>query len=85
MTEPLYIPIDAVFEKGGETVLYRLEDGQTVEQLVVLGKRNDNYVIVQEGLGPDDRVTLRDPMIILDKLGGAPEESASETASETLE
>ena len=83
--EPLYIPLDAVFEKSGETIVYRLQDGLPVEQIVVLGKRNDNYVIVQEGLGPDDRVTLRDPTIILDKLGGAPEDEPTESASETLE
>ena len=83
--EPLYIPIDAVFEKGGETVVYRLENGKPVEQLVVLGKRNDNYVVVEDGLGPDDKVTLRDPTIILDKLGGAPDEAGGKSTSETLE
>jgi HlyD family secretion protein len=82
--EPLYIPIDAVFEREGETIVYRLADGQPVEQVVVLGKRNDNYVIVEEGLGPDDKVTLRDPTIILDKLGGAPDEGGGKSASETL-
>ena len=83
--EPLYIPLDAVFEKGGETIVYRLVDGQPVEQVVVLGQRNENYVIVEDGLGPDDDVTLRDPSIILDKLGGAPVEQSSEAASKALE
>ena len=71
---PLYIPIDAVFVKGGRTLVYRLEEGATVQQEVVLGKRNDNYVIVEEGLGEDDRVALRDPTLVLEELGGIPEE-----------
>ncbi len=75
MPEPLYIPLDAVFEENGQTVVYRLVDGEPVEQVVVLGKKNDNYVIVEEGLGPDDRVTLRDPTLILEKLGGIPDEA----------
>ena len=71
---PLYIPIDAVFVKGGRTLVYRLEEGATVQQEVVLGKRNDNYVIVEEGLGEDDRVALRDPTLVLEELGGIPED-----------
>ena len=81
--EPIYIPLDAVFEKGGETIVYRLDNGQPVEQVVRLGQRNDNYVIVQDGLGPDDRVTLRNPTIVLDNLGGIPEATGS--ASDALE
>jgi len=83
LPEPIYIPLDAVFEKGGKTVVYRLNNGQPVEQVVVLGQRNDDYVIVQDGLGPDDRVTLRNPTIVLDKLGGVPEATGS--ASDALD
>ena len=83
LPEPIYIPLDAVFEKGGKTVVYRLNNGQPVEQVVVLGQRNDDYVIVQDGLGPDDRVTRRNPTIVLDKLGGVPEATGS--ASDALD
>lgn len=77
---PLYIPIDAVFEKDGKTLVYRLDGGQPKEQEVVLGPRNDNYVVVEEGLGSNDRVTLRDPTTTLQELGGAPDEGEN-TAS----
>ena len=63
-----------MFVKGGRTLVYRLEEGATIQQEVVLGKRNDNYVIVEEGLGEDDRVALRDPTLVLEELGGIPEE-----------
>ena len=80
---PLYIPIDAVFEKNGRTHVFRIDSGKPVEQEVVLGDRNDNYVVVIEGLGGNDRVTLRDPTTALEELGGAPEEA--EEASPDVE
>ena len=82
--EPLYIPLDAVFEENGETVVYRMVDGLPQARTVTLGKKNDNYVIVEEGLGPDDRVTLRDPTLTLDMLGGIPEPEAKSEAPQTV-
>ena len=84
LPEPLYIPLDAVFEKGDETVVYRLQDGQPIEQIVVLGKQNEDYVIIEEGLGPDDRVTLRDPGTVLEKLGGIPDEKDKSKATSAI-
>ena len=81
---PLYIPLDAVFEKGGKTLVYRIEKGQPKEREVVLGKRNDNYVIVEEGLGPDDRVALLDPTLVLEDLGGMAEEEEEGESSQTV-
>ena len=75
---PLYIPIDAVFEKGGKTHVYRIVKGKPVQREVVLSKRNENFVIVESGLGPNDRVTLRDPTLVLENLGGMAEEEEEE-------
>ncbi len=82
---PLYIPIDAVFEKGGRTLVYRMQGDQPVEQEVALGSRNENYVIVEEGLGANDRVALRDPTAVLEKLGGVEEAQEAEPAAASLE
>ena len=82
---PLYIPIDAVFEKGGRTLVYRMEGGQPVEQEVALGARNEDYVIVEEGLGSNDRVALRDPTVVLEKLGGVEEAEEPAPAAASLE
>ena len=73
---PLYIPIDAVFEEGGRTLVYRMNGGKAEAQEVVLGKRNDDYVIVEEGLGVNDRVALRDPTLDLETIGGVEPEAA---------
>ena len=77
---PLYIPLDAVFEKDGDTVVYLLRDGHPEEQNVVLGKKNDNYVIVEEGLEVNDRITLRDPTLAMDDIGGIPDEGSEAEA-----
>ena len=68
---PLYVPLDAVFEKDGRTVVYRIVDGQSEETEVVIGKRNDNYVVVKNGLMPSDRVTLHDPTLLGEDISGA--------------
>ena len=67
---PLYIPLDAVFEQDGQTVVYRLLDGEPVPQAVVLGPQNANHVVVENGLEPDDRIILYDPTTSLDAIGG---------------
>jgi len=68
--QPLWVPLDAVFTRDGRTVAYRLEAGTFKETEVVVGKKNDDYVIVEQGLRPDDRVALRDPTQVADDIGG---------------
>ena len=67
---PLYIPLDAIFEKDGRALVYCLVDGQPEERAVTLGKKNEDFVIVEHGLAPDDRVALRDPTQAADPIGG---------------
>jgi multidrug efflux pump subunit AcrA (membrane-fusion protein) len=50
------IPLDAVLEEGGRTFVRRA-DGR--EQDVVLGPRNRDHVVVEEGLAEGDAVRLR--------------------------
>lgn len=76
---PLYIPLDAVFEKDGRALVYCLVRGQPEERAVTLGQKNEDFVIVEHGLTPDDRVALRDPTQAVDPIGGmdaAPEATA---------
>ncbi|MEC8990761.1 MAG: efflux RND transporter periplasmic adaptor subunit [Candidatus Latescibacterota bacterium] len=80
---PLSIPIDAVFEKNGRTLVYRIEGGQPLEQVVVLGKRNDDFVVVEEGLGANDRVTLLDPTVTLETVGGVADAGGDDATQTT--
>ncbi len=66
---PLYIPLDAVFEQDGRTLVYRLAGGQPEQRQVTLGHKNEDFVIVEEGLAPGDRVALRDPLQAADASG----------------
>jgi multidrug resistance efflux pump len=77
---PLYIPLDAVFEKDGRTVVYRLVDGQPTEAVVALGKRNEDYVVIESGLTPGDRVTLRDPTLAGDDISGTTSSASGDSA-----
>lgn len=70
MPLPLYVPLDAIFEKDGRTVVYRMNNGSPEETEVKLGKKNADYVIIEEGLAPEDRIALRDPTLVGDDVGG---------------
>lgn len=67
---PLFVPQEAIFERDGRTVVYRLDSGRLQAQVVTLGKRNDNYVIIEDGLHPGDRVALLDPTRGADDASG---------------
>jgi HlyD family secretion protein len=57
----LLIPVDAVFDRGGRRVVYRL-DGQIVEERDVrIDQANPDFVIVNAGLSEGDTVLLTDP------------------------
>lgn len=77
---PLYIPLDAVFERDGRTVVYRIVNGQPEETLVVLGKRNEDYAVIEDGLTPTDRITLRDPTLVGDDISGTASSESGDSA-----
>lgn len=54
----LSVPLDAVFTEGENQIVYKVRGGATE---VVTGLRNDNFVIIEEGLEEDDLVYLVDP------------------------
>ena len=51
-------------------MVYLIIDGQPKARAVKLGKKNEDFVIVEEGLAPNDRVALRDPNQSADDIGG---------------
>ena len=55
------MPIDAVFAKDGRHVCYVAEHGRLQARDVELGPSSADHVVVERGLGPGDRVALRDP------------------------
>lgn len=71
------IPRGALFEKNGKRVVYRREAGGFVPVEVTVGRNSVSRVVVEAGLGPGDRVALRDP-----SLETSPASRPAATASE---
>ncbi len=62
--EVVKVPLEAVFEKEGRTLVY-LSDKREIE--VQVGRRNDMEIEIVEGLSGDESICLVDPT--LDELG----------------
>ena len=61
ITDAINIPVEAVFEEDGEYFVY-IEDGDSPKkQIVSLGKSNDQYVHVTEGLKEGEKIYLYSP------------------------
>jgi HlyD family secretion protein len=56
----LFVPLEAVFERDGRSVVY-LARRRPEPRQVVLGPSNTDYVVIEKGLARGERVLLRDP------------------------
>ena len=68
ISNQLIIPLDSVFEKGDTTVVY-VKDGGFEQRVVKVGKKNSNFIIIENGLDEGEEVALRDPTIPLKEFG----------------
>ena len=59
--DALYIPYQAVFEEGADTVVYALESGRLRTRRVRLGRRSESQVVVLEGLAEGEQISLYRP------------------------
>lgn len=50
------VPESAVVSRGGETLIYRLENGKAIETQVTIGRRRNGQVEIIEGLEPKTQV-----------------------------
>lgn len=55
------VPIEAVFEREGKTVVFVMGSRSAKKREVELGKRSTTHIIVTEGLAQGERIALRDP------------------------
>lgn len=67
--DTLYVPIEAVFEKNGKTIVYKNSRAQEI----TLGAKNSNFVIVAGGLRAGDKVALRDPDATVSQSAQSPQ------------
>jgi HlyD family secretion protein len=57
----LTIPVQASFQKSGETVVYVWVGSKFEERAIAIGRRSGDRILVVNGLRPEDRVALADP------------------------
>jgi HlyD family secretion protein len=67
----LYVPLDAVFERDGRSVVYPAARRPRPRE-VVLGPSNADFVVIEKGLARGERVLLRDPLAGTADTSGAP-------------
>jgi HlyD family secretion protein len=67
----LFVPLEAVFEREGRTVVYPAGRRPRPRE-VSLGPSNADFVVVEKGLARGERVLLRDPEAALPDFSGAP-------------
>ena len=57
----LYIPLEALFVEGDKNYVYDRFGNSYRKKNVVIGQRNNDFVIIREGLDPDAILALSDP------------------------
>ena len=72
LPDTLFVPLEAVFRKDKETIVYLKDGGDFIERVISAGLENDNYTLVAEGLKEGDHVALTDPTAPLDGETGLP-------------
>lgn len=78
----VYVPIESVIEKGGETYVYVKQGKKYSKSKVKTGSSNDNFVCITTGLKPGEVVALRDPTRPLDDQSSNSQSSADKGKKE---
>lgn len=65
--DTLFIPLEALFKKDGENIVYVQNGSRFEPRKVKTGIENDNYVIVSEGLKENDKIALADPTVRIEE------------------
>jgi HlyD family secretion protein len=63
LRDAVTVPADAVFERGGEEVVYVMVSGRPRERRITVDRRSDARVVVRRGVTPGEQVALVDPTV----------------------
>lgn len=63
ISDTLFVPLDALFSKDGNRIVYVQKRGNFEARKVTTGTESDNYVVIAHGLRAGDRVALSDPTV----------------------
>lgn len=67
LADAVYVPLESVFEKDGKTVVY--PPGSSKPIPIEVGVKNSDFIVINTGLRPGQRVSLRDPTLPLEEIG----------------
>lgn len=76
IADTLFVPLEALFRKSGQYIVYVKKGSQFESRPVTIGDQNQDFVIIAEGINEGDEVALIDPT-----LGEEEEEEQEEAAS----
>jgi len=68
--DALYVPLEAVFERAGQSLVYVKRGGRFVQREVKVGDRNEMAVVVRSGLARNEVVAMVDPTRDLAQAAG---------------
>jgi len=77
LPDTLYIPFQAVFEDGTQSVVYVMEEGRLQPRRVTLGKRSESQIAITDGLSEGEMIALQAP----ESAGGAAPKKAKKKSS----
>jgi HlyD family secretion protein len=60
--DALTIPVQASFQRSGQTLAYVWAGSRFQERVIEVGRRSGDRILVEKGLRPGDRVALKDPL-----------------------
>ncbi len=75
--DTLYIPFQAVFGDGADSIVYVMEGNRPVARKVTLGRRSESQIAVTDGLEEGEMIALQAP----DAAGGAASKKATKKSS----
>ncbi len=60
------VPKEAIQKREGRTFVWLIKDGNAFEQEVVEGASNQNWVMIEQGLNPGDRIAVEGTGVLID-------------------
>ncbi len=79
----MFIPVQSVFQKVDTTVVYVMSAGGPKMRKIKLGAKGSNFVVVEKGLEEGEKISLRDPTVPLETIGGQTETAAPKQQTTT--
>ncbi len=67
LADATYVPLESVFEKDGKTVVYSAGSAKPIP--VEVGQKNADFIVINSGLKPGQKISLRDPTQPLEEIG----------------